>query len=220
MVQGPAVPSLPLQPVALGHWSVGGWCPLRPKHIFSACCLPRILPPALGPGVVEKKTLECGEEEDGGLAWGRGYSQAPDCRVRAKTSGLITRCRQLRGRFQFPSSLSGSTTGTVSSSRNSTGSCQVCQGGRVSPGRCAGLEAPCAQLCKNVALVAEARALGRPRPSPRSSHLLLLEHKPKPVPSATQMYSLRALGNSVPTPRGWQGRAPVPASRATCTPGL
>lgn len=86
------------------------------------------------PGVAEKKTREYGQEE-GGLAWGRGYSQAPDCRVRTKTRGLITRCRQLRGRFQFLSSLSGSTRGTVRSSRNSTGSCQVCEDGRVSPGR-------------------------------------------------------------------------------------
>ena len=76
------------------------------------------------PGVAEKKTREYGEE-GGGLAWGRGYSQAPDCRVRTKNRGLMARCRQLRGRFQFPSSLSGSTTGTVRSSRNSTGSCQV-----------------------------------------------------------------------------------------------
>ncbi|EGW13858.1 hypothetical protein I79_019214 [Cricetulus griseus] len=33
----------------------------------------------------------------------------------------MTSCRQLSGRFQFRSSLSGSTTGTVSSSKNSTG---------------------------------------------------------------------------------------------------
>lgn len=79
------------------------------------------------PGVAEKKTREYGAE-GGGLAWGRGYSQAPDCRVRTKNRGLMTRCRQLRGRFQFPSSLSGSMTGTVRSSRNSTGSCQVWEG--------------------------------------------------------------------------------------------
>lgn len=50
-----------------------------------------------------------------------GYSQMPDCRVRTRTRGLMTSCRQLSGRFQFRSSLSGSTTGTVSSSKNSTG---------------------------------------------------------------------------------------------------
>ena len=70
-----------------------------------------------------------------GPARGQGYSQAPDCRVKVRNRGLMTKCRQLRGRFQFLSSLSGSMTGTVRSSRNSTGSCQVREGRRVKAGR-------------------------------------------------------------------------------------
>ena len=71
-----------------------------------------------------------------GPSQGQGYSQAPDCRVRVTNRGLMTRCRQLRGRFQFLSSLSGSMTGTVrSSSRNSTGSCEVREDRRVKAGR-------------------------------------------------------------------------------------
>lgn len=134
-VQGPRVCSLHLELVGLDRLTAGGWRPLWHQHVVSACCIPRIPAPGLGPpGVAEKKTQEYGQEE-GGLALGRGYSQAPDCRVRTKTRGLTTRCRQLRGRFQFLSSLSGSTRGTVRSSRNSTGSCQVCKDGRVSLGR-------------------------------------------------------------------------------------
>lgn len=134
-VQGPPVWSLHREPAGLDRTDCR-----RPVSLMApACskCLLYIQDSATGlrpPGVAEKKTWEYGQEE-GGLAWGRGYSQAPDCRVRTKTRGLITRCRQLRGRFQFLSSLSGSTRGTVRSSRNSTGSCPVCTDGRVSPGR-------------------------------------------------------------------------------------
>lgn len=48
---------------------------------------------------------------------------SPDFSVRVQTRGEVIRCRQFRGLFQFWSSLSGSTIGTVSSSTNSTGSC-------------------------------------------------------------------------------------------------
>lgn len=75
-------------------------------------------------------------------SWDRpGLLQVPDLRVRTQSRGLVRMCRQLRGLFQFRSSLSGSTTGTVSSSTSSTG---TWHGGHPSGTPCSQPHCPCA----------------------------------------------------------------------------